>query len=338
MRGGWLLKAAGLALAVAGFAHAAAADEIKLVFASQSPGGGPNSIFFNEWAKRVSDQSKGALRVEVRDGETLANFGNVYERVTNDVIQIGWIIHGIVGNKFPLSDVLSLPFIVDDNVACSAAFWRLYKSGLLDAEYRDIQPLWFGCLSTTYLHWAKDPKTTDNLNGLKFRVNNKVAGQVVQLMGGTPISLAGGEMYEALQRGTVDGVTTSWAGFEPYKLIEVTSFHLEVPIGTTPSMHFMSRKKFDSLPQAARDVLMANAGEARSREMGTYIEGSAKRARDAVIAAPDKHKLVKLTPEQLASWKARVASVTENWIKERPGGEKVVEAFTKYYSDALAGH
>lgn len=324
-------------LALALPAPLAVADEIKLVFASQSPGGGPNSIFFNEWAKRVSDQSHGALRVEVRDGETLANFGNVYERVTNDVLQIGWIIHGIVGNKFPLSDVLSLPFIVDDNVACSAAFWRLYKSGLLDAEYKDIVPLWFGCLSTTHLHWAKAPKTIENLNGLKFRVNNKVAGQVVQLMGGTPISLAGGEMYEALQRGTIDGATTSWASFEPYKLIEVTSYHVEIPVGTTPSMHFMSRKKFDSLPPAVREVLTANSGEARSREMGAYIDGSAKRARDAVIAAPDKHTLVKPTADQIDAWKKRTASVTENWIKERPGGDKVVQVFTQLYKDALAG-
>jgi TRAP-type C4-dicarboxylate transport system substrate-binding protein len=218
------------------------------------------------------------------------------------------------------------------------AFWRLYKSGLLDAEYRDITPLWFGCLSTTYLHWAKDPKTTDNLNGLKFRVNNKVAGQVVQLMGGTPISLAGGEMYEALQRGTVDGVTTSWAGFEPYKLIEVTSYHLEVPIGTTPSMHFMSRKKLDSLPQAVRDVIMANSGEARTREMAMYIDGSAKRARDAVQAAPDKHKLAKLDASQLVEWKKRTAPITENWIKDHQGGDKIVAAFSKFYQDALAGH
>jgi hypothetical protein len=30
--------------------------------------------------------------------------------------------------------------------------------------------------------------------------------------------------------------------------------------------------------------------------------------------------------------------VSENWAKERPGGEKVIDAFSKYYGDALAGH
>jgi hypothetical protein len=30
--------------------------------------------------------------------------------------------------------------------------------------------------------------------------------------------------------------------------------------------------------------------------------------------------------------------VSENWAKERPGGDKVIDAFSKYYNDALAGH
>ncbi len=175
-------------------------------------------MFYSNWANRVNEQSNGKLKIEVRDGETLANFITAYDRVNDDVVQIGWIIHSLVGNRFPLSDVSSLPFLGDNNVGCSVASWRLYKSGLLDNEYKDIVPIWFGCLTTTYLHWAKEPKQIDDLGGAKFRVNGKIPAQAVQLLGGTPISMTGGEMYEALQRGTVDGVATSWAGFEPYKL------------------------------------------------------------------------------------------------------------------------
>ncbi len=227
----------------------AATAQTRLIFASQSPAGTPNTVFYSNWANRVNEQSNGKLKIEVRDGETLANFITAYDRVNDDVVQIGWIIHSLVGNRFPLSDVSSLPFLGDNNVGCSVASWRLYKSGLLDNEYKDIVPIWFGCLTTTYLHWAKEPKQTDDLGGAKFRVNGKIPAQAVQLLGGTPISMTGGEMYEALQRGIVDGVATSWAGFEPYKLAEVTTYHLEVPISGTPSMHFMSRKKFEVAAQ-----------------------------------------------------------------------------------------
>ena len=154
--------------ALAHCAHRPPIAQTRLIFASQSPAGTPNTVFYNSWAQKVNEQSKGSVRIEVRDGETLANFITAYDRVNDDVIQIGWIIHGLVGNRFPLSDVSSLPFIGDDNVACSVASWRLYKSGLLDAEYKDIVPIWFGCLTTTYLHWAKEPKSFDDLGGAKI--------------------------------------------------------------------------------------------------------------------------------------------------------------------------
>ena len=60
----------------------------RLIFTSLSPAGSSNSVFFNAWAQRVNEQSNGALKIEVRDGVTLANYGNVYERVQDDVVQI----------------------------------------------------------------------------------------------------------------------------------------------------------------------------------------------------------------------------------------------------------
>ncbi len=312
------------------------AQQVRLIFASQSPAGTPNTVFYSNWANRVSEQSNGKLKIEVRDGETLANFITAYDRVSDDVVQIGWIIHSLVGNRFPLSDVSGLPFLGDNNVACSVASWRLYKSGLLDAEYKDIMPIWFGCLTTNYLHWSKEPKQTEDLGGAKFRVTGKVPAQAIQILGGTPISMTGGEMYEALQRGTVDGVATTWAGFEPYKLAEVTSYHLEVPISGIPSMHFMSRKKFESLPKDVQDVILANIGEEPSRAAGAYFASAAARARAPVAASP-QHKIAQLTPAQYDSWKKRVAVVTDTWVKERPNGDKVLAEFVKYYNAAAAG-
>jgi TRAP-type C4-dicarboxylate transport system substrate-binding protein len=329
-----LVAAAVLALSAAFLQDAAA--QTRLIFASQSPAGTPNTTFFQGWANRVNEQGKGAVRIEVRDGETLANVANAYDRIADDVIQIGWIIHSLVGNRFPLSDVNSLPFITEDNVACSVAYWRLYKSGLLDTEYKDVVPIWFGCLTTVYLHWAQEPKQIDDLGGAKFRVAGKIPAQAVQLLGGTPISMPPGEMYEGLQRGTIDGLATTWASFEPYKLHEVSKFHLEVPLGSIPSMHFMSKKKLESLPKDVRDVILANSGEEATRGAGAYFASAAARAR-APVAASAQQKIVKPSAAQTEIWKKKVAVIGENWAKERPNGDKVIEAFTKHYNDALAG-
>jgi TRAP-type C4-dicarboxylate transport system substrate-binding protein len=314
-----------------------AAAQERLILTSLSPAGSPNSIFYQAWAKRVTDASKGTLKVEVRDGTALANFGNTYVRTMDNVVQIGWVLHSLVAGKFPLSEVTNLPFMSDGHTNCSVALWRLYKSGALDSEYKDVVPMWFGCLNQSGMHFAKPMRSNVDLSGLKLRVSGRVASQLVERMGGTPISMRGGSMYEALQRGTIDGAVTSWSAFEPYKLAEVTYYHLEVPAGASPSMFFMSRKKYESLPAAARKALDDARGEAQSRAFGVHIYNQGLRARTPV-ASSAKHKIVQLDAQQSKTWQEKVAPVRDGWVKEHPGRDKVLKAFQEIHEQVAAGH
>ena len=288
-------------------AQAGLAQETRLIFTSLSPAGSPNSVFFNSWAQRVNEQSGGTLKIEVRDGTTLANFGNSYDRVLADVVQIGWVQPAFVAGKFPLAEITNLPFMTDDDVNCSVSLSRYYKSPVMAAELKDVVPVWTSCLAQTGLHFAKQLKSDTDLSGLKLRVAGKVPSQIVDKMGGTPVSMTAESIYESLQRGTIDGMVTSWAAFEPYKFQEVAFYHLEIPIGSSPSMFMMSRTKYDSLPPAARKALEDNTGEAFVREAAKHFAAQAMRARSAVVPLSN-HKIVALPPAQLAAQEEKFKS------------------------------
>ena len=162
-----------------------------------------SSQFFNAWAKRVSEESKGALRIEVRDGVTLANYGNIYDRVTSDVVQIGWAIHQVVAGKFPLSEVAGLPFVSSGGGAAASALWKLNASGVLAEEYKDIVPLVFGVFGPAQVHFARPPRGADDLQGVKVGVQGRVPSQLVSALGSTPISIQPGDFYEEIGRAHV---------------------------------------------------------------------------------------------------------------------------------------
>lgn len=317
--------------------QAASAQETRLLFTSLSPAGSPNSQFFNSWAQRVNEQSGGALKIDVRDGTALANFGNSYDRVISDVVQIGWVQPAFIAGKFPLSEVTNLPFMTDDDINCSLALWRYYKSPVMAAELRDVVPIWASCLAQSGLHFAKAPRSDTELNGLKMRVAGKVPSQIVERVGGTPVSMTAESIYEALQRGTIDGMVTSWAAFEPYKFQEVAFYHVEVPIGSNPSMFMMSRKKYESLPPAARKALDDNSGEAIVREAAKHFAAQAVRARAAVAQLPN-HKIITPPPAQLAALQQKLNPIVVDWAAERPGADKAVETFRQIYAQVKAGH
>jgi TRAP-type transport system periplasmic protein len=327
----WKLVLAALTLIFS--VHSGLAEETKLFLTSMSPAGSENSNFFRQWADRVNNQAAGDLKIEVRDGVSLANFGNVYERVQNDVVQIGWAAHALVAGKFPLSEVTTVPFIGDNNEACSVGLWRLYKSGFLDAEYKDVVPIWMGCLGPVYLHWSKAPRSLDDLTGLKVRASGSLSARLVQLLGGTPVSLQPSEMYEGLQRGTIDAVVTGWSAFEPFKLQEVARYHLEVPLGISSSMHFMSKKKFDSLSPRAKQILTENSGEVPSRQIGAHTAALGFRSRDLAIAS-GKNQLLTLTPQQLDGWKEKAQPAIDEWVAQRQNGQQAIGLFKKYYQES----
>jgi TRAP-type mannitol/chloroaromatic compound transport system substrate-binding protein len=59
--------------------------------------------------------------------------------------------------------------------------------------------------------YRKEIKSVADVKGLKFRVGG-FAGKVVERMGGVPQNIPGGEIYQALEKGTIDAA--EWVG--PY--------------------------------------------------------------------------------------------------------------------------
>jgi TRAP-type C4-dicarboxylate transport system substrate-binding protein len=328
-------SAVALAVALIAATAASAAAQEKLILTTMSPAGSANTIFFAAWAKKIDAASGGAIEIDLRDGTALAHYGNVYDRVMNNVVQIGWAIHQVVAGKFPLTDVGGLPYITPDGATGAVALRRLYRQGLLDAEYKEVVPLLIAPFPAGHVHYAKPPRSTEDLRGIKVTVSGRTQGRLVETLNGAPISIPPQDMYEALHRGTVDAVITSWAAFAPYKLQEVTTFHIEGPLGQNTSMFFMSRERFAALPQAARKAVEDSTGEAETRAFGAHFDRQGADMRAPVVRS-DKHKVTGLSAARTADWERRFAPVLEEWTKARTDGDKVLAAYRSAIAELKA--
>jgi TRAP-type C4-dicarboxylate transport system substrate-binding protein len=327
-----------VALWLVGFAHGSAAQEATLIFATTNqPTAHLNVRVQHPWAKRINEAGQGVVRIDVRDGPTLANHVNFYSRVVDDVAQISWGVHGFVAGKFPLSEVGSLPFEVDKSEPASVALWRLWKSGLLDREYNEVVPLYVVAFPQTGIHTARPMKAPDSLAGLKIISGQKITAEVVTRLGGTPISLPITDIYEGIQRGTADGVIQQWTAFQPFKLAEVTTYHVDTTLSGATGMVFISKKRYDALPAAARKVIDDHSGEAQSRRFGAFWDSVQDEGRQMVKARGDKHTIVRLTPEQEKSVRDKIAPVAAEWARSTPGGDKVLGAYRELIAKVKSG-
>lgn len=323
-----LWKVLGLA-AVLGWSGAPAdAAEVTLIFATTTPARSPvNQRVLHPWAKRINEQGKGIIRIDVRDGPTIANPINSYSRVMSDVVQITQVSLSYIGGKFPLSDVVNLPLISKKAGSASVAFWRVYQAGLLDTEFRAVIPLALVALPQAGLHLRRQPKSLDDLSGLKLQSGGKVLSATISSLGATPISLTVVHLYQALQRGTVDGTVIQYMTFPIFKFNEVTRYHVDFPLSSWPMMLAMSRKRYEALPAAARKILVANSGEKLSRAWGNVFDGIEGWSRGMIAKNAKRHTIVSLSPKQAQSWRRKIAPVLAKWAKSRPGADKVLNLY-----------
>jgi len=317
-----------VAAAVLGFALPAGAQEVNLTFATVNP---PNAHLSQRilipWAQKVNEAGKGVVKLDIRDGLTMANLGNAYDRVLSDVIQVAWTIQSAVGGKFRKTEVVTLPFVAPaSSEEGSVALWKLYKTGLLDSEYDEIVPLYLCQITHAGVHYAKTPKSIDSLAGTKMIVTSRIIGLTGTRLGTTPASISLNEMYEAIQRGTVDGVMTGWTAFQPFKLGEVTFHHVDASLGASTGMVFMSKKKWDTLSPAVKKVLESASGEAQSKAFGAMWDNVNEEGR-ADVRKAGKHTIVNLSAEQNKKWQEAIAPVVQEWTKTTPDGDKVLAAF-----------
>jgi TRAP-type C4-dicarboxylate transport system substrate-binding protein len=328
-----------VAAAVLASFTAAAAEEAVLKYATLNP---PQSAVTREWTtpwvERVNQAGKGAIKVEMFPGEALANNLNVYDRVLADVAQIAWGIPVYFTGKFKLTNVTGLPFLGGNAESHSVAFWRLYAKGAFGDEFSEIQPLVMVGLPQSGIHMASKPmRTLDDFKGVKFRTGSKIAGDIITALGGTPISIQVGEMTQSLQRGLVEGVIMPWTAFNPFRLHEVTHYHVDVPFGGGPIFVFMAKKRYEALPAAGKAAIDANSGEAATRDFGKWWVGEESKTRDRVSATAG-HTVVKLPKDEYDRWAARVQTVLDEWGKSIPGADAVIDAYRQEIAKVEAGN
>jgi TRAP-type C4-dicarboxylate transport system substrate-binding protein len=327
----WLL---GMALMAAGSARG---DETTLIFATgNQTNNAVDTGFLLPWAARINEAGMGIVHLDIREGMSVVNIFNAYDRVQADVAQISWTLFNYVNGKIKLAPVAALPF-VDNATDGSVALWRLYKTGMLDSDFDQVIPLVLHAVSQSQLHTVKPLKDIFDWGGTKIVTPTKIMVDAAQLVNGTPLSLGSREIYEAIQRGTAQGASLGWTGFPTFKLAEVLFWHVDEPLGTSAGMVFMSRAKFNALPEPVKKVLLDNSGEEQSRLFGRYWDRQNDSALAEVKASP-KHTVISLSPEQRAQWLKKLEPATETWTKETPNGAAVVGQYKKLLAEIEAGH
>ena len=165
-------------------------------------------------AKRVAAATGGKFQIQVfAGGEIVPGFG-VLDAVKDGTVQLGHSAsYYFVGKDPTFAFDTAIPFGLNSRQQTA---W-MYEGGglaLLREFFKDYNIYNIPCGNTGAQMggwFRKEIKTVADLKGLKFRIGG-FAGQVLSKLGVVPQQIPGGDIYPALEKGTIDAA--EWIG--PY--------------------------------------------------------------------------------------------------------------------------
>lgn len=318
---------AAVAILYTAAAGGARADPAMLKFGYPgSPTSYVNTKGMTPWIEEVEKASGGTLNIKLYAGPTLGTIRNIYERTLANVAQISFATFGPITSEFPLVSVADLPFASEDTTVSSVALWRLYAKGLFGHEFDKVKVLALFNFPSSAINTNKPILALADLRGLKLAVESRLLAEITVAIGASPVTLTTTELYQAMNRGTVDGILIGWTAIKTFKLQEVTKDHLEVALGEAPAYVIMNKAAYDGLPNQARQAIDRYSGETFSRRLGAN-NAAAGRAEAKLVAAMPGQSTARLSPAQTALWKKRIEPVIDSWMKRTPGGAKVFAAY-----------
>ncbi len=275
-RAGKVLAALALGLATATVARAD--DKVILKVAHFLPATSSAQInLIQPWCDKIAQESNQRMVCQIYPAMQLGGTpAQLFDQAKDGVADIIWTVPTYAAGRFVKSEVFELPWIAVKAEAGSQALWEYVQKFALD-EFKGVHPIFMHLHDGALFHFSnKQPKTLEDLKGLKIRAATRSNARTIEALGAVPVQMPLPAVPEALSKGVVDGVTVPWESAPAIKLSEIANYHFDVPAGAprlsnTIFLFGMNQARYDSLPADLKKIIDDNSGIEMSAWAGRTV-------------------------------------------------------------------
>jgi TRAP-type mannitol/chloroaromatic compound transport system substrate-binding protein len=287
------------------------------------------------FARKVKELSGGKFEISVHaGGELMPPFG-VVDGVQNGTVEMAHTApYYFFGKDETFALGCAIPFGLNSRQMTA---WMLQGNGLklMREFYRNYNIINFlgGNTGAQMGGWfRKEVKSLADAKGLKFRMGG-FGGKVWERIGGVPQNIPGGEIYSALEKGTIDAA--EWVGpYDDQKLgfNKVAGFY-NYPgwwEGGPQLDFFVNTKAYDGLSAEYKAIIECASAVAHSDMQADYDAKNPQALKQLVASGT---KLVRFPKDVMdASFKESMALYSELSGKN-PNWKKVYEDYANFRRD-----
>ncbi len=288
---------------------------ITLRFSHFAPATHPLSKAVSEkWIEMVEKESNGKVKIQPYLGGVLHSAKDGFKATVNDITDFTPAYTMYQAGSFSLTHVLDLPFAFPNAAVAAKVAEELYpKYFKKEYEAMGVYLANYNANGTYNLFTKKQISRLEDLKGMKIRAAGGTPSKIVKSLGAVPVAVPVPEAYNAFQRGVVDGVALYDTGAIAYRVHELSSYLTEVKMNNPANAWALNRKTWDGLPPEVKRF-MYNMQRRLSMMYGIEFDRQDEVSRKQIVEKGVK--VVKLSPEEMARWKAAAEPLWEEFIQE----------------------
>jgi len=239
---------------------AQAADKYVLKFNHVLAPTDPFHAGFTKWAKAVNERTHGGMDVQVFHSAQLGVEEDIIEQLRQGA-NVGQNTDSArLGNYVPEIAIMNGPYFVDNyqdvfklGALPSIKAWKLR----LENNY-GIKILSFNWVQGfRHMITNKPIRKPEDLNGLRIRTPGAPIWQEsIRSIGATPVAMAFGEIYAAMQQKVIDGLDNVYNATYAGRLYEVAKYVSETKHILLINFEIVGAKFFNSLPADYQKILV----------------------------------------------------------------------------------
>jgi TRAP-type C4-dicarboxylate transport system substrate-binding protein len=275
----------------------------------------PDSETLQWWAEQLSERTEGAIDVEFFFGGSLLPGEETMAGVADGRADLGLVPTSFHPGELPLSSISSIPFVTSNTGAYTSTFKELFDT------HEPYTSEWLA-QGVVPVVWLSNPppiiglrnpvESLDDLDGLQIRTFGYIT-EAMDAVGVNAVGLPAGEIYEAVQRGVLDGYTAV-----PFEFVTTLALHEVAPhiVGADLGQYgitslVMRQDLWDELPDSVRETIQELQEEVIARQQDQFREIGA----EVCDTLRQAGATVTLLPEDdIESWKDTVGdSLFERW-------------------------
>ncbi len=291
-------------------------EEVKLMYLAHTlPQTHPVHKGILEFQKALNEKSGGKIKIKIFPDGQLGSEREVLELLQIGSVAVTKVSAATLSNFVPEYHILGIPYLFRDK----QHQFEVLEGEVGKAILQKGSKFWLRGLcyydagSRSFYTSNKAIRTPKDLKGLKIRVmNNQMAINMVEALGGSPTPMAYGELYTAIQQGVVDGAENNPPSFVSSNHYEVSKYYTLDQHSSVPDVLLIGTKFWDKLNDQEKQWVQEAADESSQAEKVFWqqsVDASMAKAKEAGVEI--------IIPEK-SLFQEQSKSVLEGFLKEHP--------------------